>query len=180
MIATLDQIKKIRKQLNLTQHQFANKVGVSQSLIAKIESERIDPSYSKAKKILDAIEHLGKEEHGKASDIMTKILITIKPKETIKSAFEKMKKADISQLPVLENNKSIGLVSENTILEALLNKQGTTVEDIMEDAPPIISKNTSLDAVSGLLRFSPLVLVSKEGEIKGIITKSDLLTKAFS
>jgi|TARA_B100001971_G_C18219658_1_gene556244 predicted transcriptional regulator len=180
MIATLQQIKKIRKQLNLTQHQFAKQVGVSQSLIAKIEAERIDPSYSKAKKILDAIEHLGKEEHGKAKDIMTKTIISITPKATIKAAFEKMKKADISQLPALENNKSIGIVSESIILEALLHQKGNTVEDIMGDAPAIISTNTSLDAVSGLLRFSPLVLVSENGNIKGIITKSDLLSKAFS
>ena len=180
MITELQQIKKIRKQLNLTQHQFAKQVGVSQSLIAKIESERIDPSYSKAKKILEAIEHLGKEEQGKAADIMTKSIIAVTPKESIKAAFEKMKKADISQLPVIESNKSIGIVSESTILEALLHEKGNLVEDIMEDAPAIISRNTTLDAVSGLLRFSPLVLVSEQGEIKGIITKSDLLSKAFS
>ena len=44
-VGGIDRISKIRKQLGLTQIQLANLAGVSQSLIAKLESGRIDPSY---------------------------------------------------------------------------------------------------------------------------------------
>ena len=85
----------------------------------------------------------------------------------------------MSQLPVIEHHKSIGVVSESIILEALLSKSGSFVKDIMEDSPPVVSKNTSIQAVSNLLRYHPMVLVSDVGELKGVITKSDLLGKVF-
>ncbi|MBI2575829.1 helix-turn-helix domain-containing protein, partial [Candidatus Woesearchaeota archaeon] len=46
MIPELANIKTLRKKLGLTQSGFAGQVGVSQSLVAKIEAGRIDPSYS--------------------------------------------------------------------------------------------------------------------------------------
>ena len=144
----LSEIKEIRKKFNLTQTQLANVSGVSQSLIAKIEAGRLDPTYSNAN-------------------------------DDIKEAISKMKKSNISQMPVIEEHKSIGVVSEAIILESLLNKKGSKIKDIMEDSAPVVSKNTTVAAISNLLRFSPMVLVSDGGELKGIITKSDLLGKVY-
>ena len=50
-------IGSLRRKLNLTQKQLAKLSGVSQSLIAKIESNRIDPSYSKVVSIFHALEN---------------------------------------------------------------------------------------------------------------------------
>lgn len=175
----LEEIKEIRKKFGLTQSQLADRAGVSQSLIAKVEAGRLDPTYSKAKKIFEAIDSLGKKKELKAEQIMNKHIISVKSDEHIKSAIEKMKKANISQMPVIEEHKSIGIVSESIILEALLNKRGDKVKEIMEDSAPVVSKNTTVNAVSNLLRFYPMVLVSDGGELKGIITKSDLLEKVY-
>jgi len=51
----LSYIKKMRKKFGLTQAKLAKMAGVSQSLIAKIESEKIDPSYKIAKKIFTVL-----------------------------------------------------------------------------------------------------------------------------
>lgn len=59
MLPSLDEIAKRRKLLGLTQKQLAKIAGVSQSFIAKIESGKIDPSYSKAKAIFDTLEKNG-------------------------------------------------------------------------------------------------------------------------
>jgi predicted transcriptional regulator len=175
----LEEIKEIRKKFGLTQGELAKRADVSQSLIAKVEAGRLDPTFSKAKKIFEAIDTLGKKKELKAEQIMNKHIISAKPNDGIKSAIEKMKKANISQMPVIEEHKSIGIVSESIILEALLNKKGNKIEDIMEDSAPVVSKNTTVNAVSNLLRFYPMVLVSDGGELKGIITKSDLLGKVY-
>ena len=45
----LNEISRLRKQLGLTQAELAKLSGVSQSLIAKLEAGKIEPSYSKAK-----------------------------------------------------------------------------------------------------------------------------------
>ncbi len=175
----LSEIKEIRKKYGLTQGQLANRAGVSQSLIAKIEAGRLDPTYSNATKIFEAIDSLGKKKELKADEIMSRKIISVKPNDGIKEAINKMKKANISQMPVIEDHKSIGVVSEAIILEALLNKKGNKIKDIMDDSAPIVSKNTNIGVISNLLRFSPMVLVSDGGELKGVITKSDLLGKVY-
>ena len=175
----LEEIKEIRKKFGLTQGELANRAGVSQSLIAKIEAGRLDPTFSKTKKIFEAIDTLGKKKELKAEEIMKKGVISVKPNDGIKSAIGKMKKSNISQMPVIEEHKSIGIVSESIILEALLNKKGNKIKDIMEDSAPVVSKNTTVNAIYNLLRFYPMVLVSDGGELRGIITKADLLGRVY-
>jgi len=175
----LEEIKKIRKKLGMTQTELANRAGVSQSLIAKIESGRIDPTYTKTKKIFAALTDLEKKEEIKAGQIMTDKIISVSPNESVKGAIGKMKKFQISQLPVLDDHKLVGLVSESTILDALLHSKGKEVKDVMQESPPIVSKTTSIQVVSNLLKYYPIILVSEEGKLVGVITKSDLLGKLY-
>ena len=176
----LDEIKKIRKKLELTQTQLANRAGVSQSLIAKIESGRIDPTYTKTKKIFSALDDLEKKEEIKAEQIMSAKIVGVAQRDSIKEAIAKMKKFQISQLPVVEDHKLIGLVSESIILDAMLNSKGdNNVGDVMQEAPPIVSKTTSIQVVSSLLKHFPIVIVSEGGKLVGLITKSDLLGRLY-
>jgi predicted transcriptional regulator len=59
--------------LGLTQGQLAKIAGVSQSFIAKIESGKIDPSYSKVKTIFDVLD-LSLEEIIRPKQYITKAL----------------------------------------------------------------------------------------------------------
>lgn len=179
MIPRLEEIKEIRKKLNLTQAQLAKRANVSQSLIAKIESGKIDPAYSNIVKIFNALRSMEKKQELRAKNIMHNKIISISVNDEIKNAVKKMKKYDISQLPVIEGNNCVGLVSETLILEALFSKKGKIIKDVMDDPPPIISKNTPITVISSLLKYFPLVLVSDNGNLKGVITKSDLLTSIY-
>ena len=179
MTYELEEVKKIRKKLGMTQTELANRAGVSQSLIAKIESGRIDPTYTKTKKIFTALSDLEKKEEIKAEQLMTTKIISIPSDASIKEAINKMKKFQISQLPVIDDNKLIGLISESTILDALLNSKGKEVKEVMQETPPIVSKITSIQVISNLLKHYPLVVVSEEGKLVGLITKSDLLGSLY-
>ena len=179
MTYELEEVKKIRKKLGLTQTELAHRAGVSQSLIAKIESARIDPTYTKTKKIFAALSELEKKEEIKAEQLMTNRIISIGSDSSIKEAISKMKKFQISQLPVIDENKLIGLVSESTILDALLNSKGKQLKEVMQESPPIVSKTSSIQVISNLLKYYPMVLVSEEGKLIGLITKSDLLGKLY-
>ena len=178
MISELSEIKEMRKKFGLTQSELAKRANVSQSLIAKIESGRIDPTYTNVKKILAALNDLGKKSQLKAKDVMSSKMISVRPDETITEAIKKMKKLGISQMPVIDEHRSIGLVSESIILDSI-GKNVKRIEEIMDDAPPIISEKTTIDVVASLLRFAPLILVSENGKLKGVITKSDVLAKAY-
>ena len=107
MITNLEDIKKIRKRLGLTQSELAKLAGVSQSLIAKLESRRIDPSFTKVRKILDVLESLNKRSEPRISDIMTRKIVFCKSDDMIKAVVEKMKKQNISQLPVFEKDQAV-------------------------------------------------------------------------
>ncbi len=179
MTYELEEIKKIRKNLGLTQSQLAKRAGVSQSIIAKIESQNIDPTYSKTKKIFEALSYFEKKDEIKAEDMMNKKLVDIKPIECVKDAINKMKRYNISQMPVIDDNKAIGLISESTLLNALVQGKLTKVSEIMEESPPIVSKQTSVKVISSLLKYYPMVMVSEEGKLTGLITKADLLGKLY-
>ena len=175
----LDNLKKIRKQLEFTQAEFAKNAGVSQSLIAKIEAGNIDPTYSKVKQIFEAIDRLGQREEITAADIMQKEILTAKPNDHVFEIVKLMKKNAISQVPILEGRNIIGLVTEKEMLEKIgdNNIHNLKARDIMIDPPPIISKETKMSILTSLIRYYPILLVANKGEMAGVITKSDILTK---
>ena len=176
----IQNIKKMRMALGLTQHQFAKNAGVSQSLIAKIEAGRVDPTYSKVKQIEEALQLLSAKKELSLEEIMTKKIITVKPAEKATEVIKIMNNKNISQIPVVEGDNVIGLVSESSALENAERLKISGAKEIMDEAPPIVPINTSLSVVSNLLKYYSLVLVKKKGVLVGVITKSDLLRKAFT
>lgn len=180
MIYELKEIKRTRKKLALYQKELAERAGVSQSLIAKIEAGVIEPSYSNAKKIFEALEGLKIKVEAKAQELMNKKIVFAKPSEKVKEIIKTMKQKGISQMPVLKEGKVCGLVSEKTILDKIaLGKEVSEMkaEEVMDECPPIVSLETSQRVVLEILKENPIVLVAEKGEIKGIISKSDMLEK---
>ena len=178
----IKEVKDLRKKFGLTQTQLAKQAGVSQSLIAKIEAGKIDPTYSNAKKLFDTLLRINNEHELKAKDIMNQKIIFINSRERLKDVIKKMKKHEISQLPVIDEQRVVGLITESSIIEHLVgdelpNPTEQPVEKIMDQSPPIITPNTSLSIVSTLLKHFPLLLVAEKGIHKGLITKADLIRK---
>lgn len=175
----LTDIKRIRKQLGMTQLELARRAQVSQSLVAKIEAGRIDPTYTKVKQIFTALDDLERKDQPGIDQVMSKKILSVKPKSKVKEAITLMRKHQVSQLPVIENNHLVGLVSESSILDALLDGKAELVEDIMKEAPPVVAKNSTLPMVSAVLKHYPLVVVQEHGKLVGVIAKSDLLSKMY-
>ncbi len=176
----LTEVKRLRKKHSLTQAQLAKLAGVSQSLIAKIEAGRIDPTFSNAKKIFEAIHSINAQQEPKAGQLITHRIISVSQNEPVSEAVRKMKANSISQLPVTDSGGVVGLISESNIIEKAVsgkNPAALKVKDFMEDAPPLVSKAMPLTAVTELLKHSPLVIVAENGKPTGVITKSDVLRK---
>lgn len=166
-------LRKMRLEAGLTQSQLAKLVGVSQAHIAKIEGEKVDPRLSTVNKILEV---LTSKKRKTCEEIMTRDVIVTSPKEKIKKVSEIMIKHAISQLPVIENGRVVGMVTEEGIVKNLSsNISEKTVENIMEPPLPSVSENTDLITVRSILRTHPGVLVTRKGKLVGIITRSDLL-----
>ena len=166
-------LKKMRLEAGLTQSQLAKMVGVSQAHIAKIEGEKVDPRLSTVNKILEI---LTSRKRKRCDEIMTRNVIVTNPKEKIKKVSEIMVKNGISQMPVVENGRVVGMITEEGIVKHLSpNIAEEPVEKIMEPPLPSVPENTDIVAVRSLLETHPGILVTRKGRLVGIITRSDLL-----
>ncbi|KJQ60051.1 CBS domain-containing protein [Streptococcus cristatus] len=126
-------------------------------------------------------------------DFMTRKVVYISPDTTIAHAADIMRDQKLHRLPVIENDKLVGLVTEGTIAEAspskatslsiyemnyLLNK--TKVKDVMIHNVVTISQYASLEDATYLMlknKIGILPVVDNE-QVYGIITDRDIF-KAF-
>jgi predicted transcriptional regulator len=187
MLPLLDEISRRRKELGLTQSKLASIAGVSQSIIAKIESGSVDPSYSIVRKLFTALDSLkiggasGEDRVRRAGELMSRGVVWVGKNQPIRDAVTVMRRRGYSQLPVLEAGRSIGSVGEKTVLDKAAEGENLEelfrrkVGDVMEPPLPVVNEDTSVDALYGLLRENYAVLVSRGDEIVGILAKSDLL-----
>ena len=183
MLPRIDYIKQGRIRLGLTQRELATLSGISTSMINQIESGRCKPSYDTAKKIFEVLSSQEGKTSLKAGDICSQV-ISIQKDEKLEVAIEKMMKNSISQIPVFDDSKIVGLVSEDILARKVLesddkkNIHQVPIFQVMEPPPPIVDIATPAKALIPLVRFAKCVLVSHKGEVTGIITISDTLKLA--
>jgi len=184
MLPRIEYIKQGRVKLGLTQRELASLSGISTSMINQIESGRCKPSYDTAKKIFEVLSSQEGKTSLKAGDICSHEVISVQKDEKLEVAIEKMMKNSISQIPVREDSKIVGLISEDVLARKVResddkkNIHQVPILQIMEPPPPIVDISTPAKALIPLVRFAKCVLVSRKGEITGIITISDTLKMA--
>ncbi|MCL5254024.1 MAG: CBS domain-containing protein [Candidatus Thermoplasmatota archaeon] len=179
----IEDIKKIRKQLDMTQSQLARAANVSQSTIAKLERNSISASYDIVTRVFNTLESEGRSRKLRktAKDVLHPSVVSVNNFATLAEVSELLKRKGYSQLPVMSGERVIGSISEEAILDKLRDGisieelAGIRVEEVMNEAYPVISEETPVEAVASLLTHSTAVLVQRRGRISGIITKSDLL-----
>ena len=194
VLPELEKIRKKRKAFEgLSQDKLAKKLGLQRVVINRIENrnrnentKKYSPSYDHAKIIFDYLENeeiLKKMKHGKtAGKICADIKMgktTVSPRDTIKTTKERMKPKGLSQLPVIDNGKCVGLITIDSILNS---KNAKKVKEAMINPPPIISEDEIITPQIRVFLFnSPCILVFHKNStsIKGIITEWDLLDKLY-
>jgi predicted transcriptional regulator len=181
MFPPVEEIAQKRRLLGLNQAELAKLAGVSQSLIAKLESGKIDSSYTKVKTIFEALERLEAKTKIQAGKMLHKKIVGVQKSEPISKVVQLMKSHEYSQLPVFDGKQSVGSISEKTILHQILAGKDLAqisklpTEEVMEEAFPQVDEDAPLSLISNLLQNYSAVLVSKKGTAVGIITKADLL-----
>lgn len=181
MIPELSEIKRKRKELHLTQKELSKKSNVSQSIIAKIENNKVVPSYENAKRLFNALSFEPKKKQTVKS-IMRKNLVSISEKEKVSEAINLMNKHGISQLPVMKRNIPIGTVTEKNLLEKINSgtiNSSDKVEKVMEGCLPIIESSSEIEVVSALLKYYPAALIKEKDKIAGIVTRTNIIRKAI-
>jgi cystathionine beta-synthase len=106
-------------------------------------------------------------------------LASIAPGATLAEAIDVMQSAGISQLPVLQDGKSVGSIQEVTLARVLHDNVDPTsvkVGDVMARPLPVLDETVHLDeAYRLLLSGNTGVLATSDGRVVDIITRIDLV-----
>jgi len=123
------------------------------------------------------------EEKPKAGDLIKGkevALLSVEADEPVLNAIDKMRSHNIDQIPVFENGKPVGTITDARLFDAILEDaevRHQKVSVVMGAPLPIVGVEATLEEVTGKLgNGNPAVLVKlKDGY--GIITKQDIIGK---
>ncbi len=183
MLPRVEEISRTRRALGLSQARLASLAGVSQSAIAKIERGRTNPSYELAKRLFECLEaeQSQKERVATVADVRSRRVISVGPQLPLEAAVAEMRRHKFSQLPVIDGKHAVGSLSERTITNLILSGRTPAefhrirVGHVMEPPFPTLEEKAPVSLAAGLLQHYSAVLATVQGEVQGIVTKSDLL-----
>ncbi|WP_407378520.1 CBS domain-containing protein [Methanobrevibacter sp.] len=125
----------------------------------------------------------------KVSEIMAKDVITTTPEIDVIYAFEKLMEFKISSLPVVEDDKLVGIITATDVGHNLILDKyelGTNVEEIMIKDVITVSPDDTLETAinvmkdsipgSGILNQLPVI---EDGKLVGIISDGDIIQEVF-
>lgn len=105
-------------------------------------------------------------------------LVFVSPDTTVGDALDLMNSHGLSQVPVLDDGKSVGSVRDNRVMAQLLDNREllqAPVTQVMDAAFPVIDENVEVARAKQYLKDSPAILVEEYGRIVGIVTRHDVL-----
>src|SRR5688572_394112 len=108
----------------------------------------------------------------------TKRLITVEPSQTVSEAVDLMKKYDIEQIPVMNEDDTVGSISEGGLFQKVFDNpdiKHSKVADVLEPSLPLVAFDTPVEKLSSLInRGNGAVLAKDEAGNYHIITKYDV------
>lgn len=180
-----EKLTQLRRDAGLSQKELADKLGVTQSWVSRVEKGSLDVSHSMMVRALETIEHhrierrfIGQFQGMKCVNLMTENPIAVDPRDPASRAMKLMQDNGYSQIPVVRGNMILGMVTEQDIMKELHHDLGQiSVQAVMSpEAPPIVDESAPVVNVIPLLYTYQAVLVQSQGRLTGILARSDLLS----
>jgi cystathionine beta-synthase len=119
---------------------------------------------------------------GTVSDLLqnkSSNIVTARSDMTVREVVGTLRSLGISQLPVLEGEKLLGIVHEVDLLRHLVSGQGTLdspIRDLVESDYATVSPDTKVELLKSVVNEAKLAIVLDQGKLAGIVTKIDLIT----
>ena len=123
--------------------------------------------------------------HGDLSDLILHRyeageVVTIGPTDTLLTAFKRMRQADVSQLPVVdERGRVVGIIDESDILVKVhrdASHFNYEVRQAMTDQLETLPPDAKIDDLLGVFDRGRVAIVMDGDKFLGLITRSDLLS----
>ncbi|CAN5308315.1 pyridoxal-phosphate dependent enzyme [soil metagenome] len=125
-----------------------------------------------------------RQPQGDLSDLISRWheageVISVGPDDTLLTAFKRMRTADVSQVPVMEGGRAVGILDESDLLvkvhsdPALFNEP---VHTAMTDKLETLKPSARLADVLAVFARGRVAIVMDGANFMGLITRSDLLS----
>jgi cystathionine beta-synthase len=124
-----------------------------------------------------------RETYGDLRDLISRrhrehAVATVNADETVMAAHQRMKLYDVSQLPVLESGKVVGIVDEQDILMEVVDNPAhfrEPVTEAMESHIVTVAPDASVAQLMDIFRRGMVAIVVDGDEFLGLITRIDVL-----
>ena len=128
-----------------------------------------------------------RELHGDLRDLITRRFdrggaVTVAPSDSLLIAYNRMRDSDVSQLPVVDNDRVVGILDESDILafvegaeEHRAGRFRETVDTAMTRDLHTLQISDRLDALPSLFERNEVAIVLDGEKFVGLITRVDLL-----
>ncbi|MCK6547313.1 CBS domain-containing protein [Myxococcota bacterium] len=121
----------------------------------------------------------------RANQLMTKDVVSVKPKTSLADAYEIMMTRSVRHLPVIDGHALVGILSDrDLLLRAQLSDDGSMtfperpVKDAMSQTPITCTPGTPVATIAKLMldnKIDSVPVVSIHGDLIGLVTTTDLL-----
>jgi len=123
-------------------------------------------------------------ENQTVGEVMVRDPVVISPEDTLSAAFGVMNRKHIRSLPVLKNDKIVGIITRYDLKKYSLREYSTiSVEEAMSRSPYIISKDANVSEAARVmyqLHCGSLIVVDENKKLLGFIAKSDIRRISFA
>jgi CBS domain-containing protein len=123
----------------------------------------------------------------KVSEIMTRGVEKISPAATLEQAAKEMKDRNVGILPVVDNDKVVGVLTDRDIVlravSSRLRPEMTRVRDVMTKGDIVCYEDQDIVAASLTMEKNlvhRLVVLDRNEKLVGMVSVSDLAAKAKS
>jgi cystathionine beta-synthase len=127
------------------------------------------------------------EHHGDLRDLVARShreggTVFVGQEDTLLTAYGRMRRGDVSQLPVLDNGKLVGIIDESDILsvvegpyEGRGDRFNAPVKTAMTSELHTLQASQTLDALLPVFERNEVAIVFDKDEFVGLITRIDLI-----
>jgi cystathionine beta-synthase len=124
-----------------------------------------------------------REQYGDLRDLITRrysegSVISLSPDDTLLTAYGRFKLYDVSQLPVLQNGRIVGIIDESDLLLATYGREERFREKVaayMSTRLQTVPPSTPAEALLSIFENGMVAIVCEGDAFMGLITRIDLL-----
>lgn len=119
----------------------------------------------------------------KVREVMSSPVISVRPEMTVLEAGQVVEERHVKRLPVIEDNKLVGIVTQTDLIRVLTSYgMWRGVEEIMTRDVATIQRDSSVADAAALMASRGIsgIVVAQDKKIVGVLTERDLLKRVIA